>query len=154
MKEILYQIITNKWFFSFIVGWILFFALVDWNRLKRNLWGGIYVCILQLFQDNLAHVANIYIITDVGLRLIYTSAFFTFGVIFTMGVLFVQYLPRSPKLQLVHISAFVLGFLVFEYTVHRAGLLHYKHWSLVASFWDDILILTSLAWIKKFIYKY
>jgi len=154
MKEILYQIITNKWFYSFIVGWILFFALVDWNRLNRNLWGGIYVCILQLFQDNLAHVANIYIITDVGIRLIYTSAFFTFGIIFTMGVLFVQYLPRSPKLQLLHISAFVLGFLVFEYTVHRAGLLHYKHWSLVASFWDDILILTSLAWIKKFIYKY
>lgn len=145
------NILLNKWFYSFVVGWILFFILIDWTEFSKNIWGGIVAMVLELWQDGTADKVGLYYMKDRGISLFNIPIFFTFGVVFTMGVLFIQYLPKNPKLQLIHIIAFASGFLVFELIVTEFGLLVEPHWNHMGSFFDNIIIMGSLVWLKQYI---
>lgn len=149
--DIVKNILLNKWFFSFVVGWIVFFALVDFKKININIWGGIAAVILQLIHDTEGDILSFYHMNDGGLWILRSSFFFTFGVVFTMGVVFSQFIPRSPKLKLLHISAFVAGFLFFEFIALKNGMLTYVHYSFWLSVADDILVTLTLVWTKGFV---
>ncbi|AGC67498.1 hypothetical protein Cst_c04760 [Thermoclostridium stercorarium subsp. stercorarium DSM 8532] len=147
------DILSNKWFFTFVVGWIVFFALVDWRSLSKNFWGGIISCILELWEDALAYSMGMYFFLEKGLEILHVSAYFTFGITLTMGILFVQFLPEKPGLQLVHLLAFTVGFVVFEAIVKYAGILITPHWNLTASFVNNLLIFGGVMWFNDFFKK-
>jgi hypothetical protein len=148
MIEMLREISLNKWFFSFVIGWIAFLLLVDWSKLHINVWGGIISSIIQLLHDSNADKHNFYHAHDAGIWIFKSSAFFTFGLVFTMGVVFLQFLPRNPKLQLIHITGLSTGLLLFELIAVNNGLIEHDIWNYWGSFWDNVLVLGALAWMK------
>lgn len=147
------NLLANKWFFTFITGWIVFLFLADRKSLLKNIWGGIICCILQLWEDSLAHSMGIYYFMEPGVEILNVSVFFTFGITFTMGVLFVQFLPADPKLQIVHLLAFNTGFVVFEGLVKHANILITPHWNLTASFINNLLIFGGILWFNDLVKK-
>ncbi|OPZ74077.1 MAG: hypothetical protein BWY80_00724 [Firmicutes bacterium ADurb.Bin456] len=90
------------WLISMTVAWTLFFLLADKSRLKYTLWGGFAVCVFQLLVDTGAAHLNLYRIHDF-FYIFGSSVFFTVGLVFVMGVLIAQYLPRTPLLQGINI---------------------------------------------------
>ena len=147
----LINILSNKWFFTFIVGWVVFFFLVDTKTLRKNIWGGVISCLLELWQDSLAGTMDIYYFRDMGLEILNVSAFVTFGITLTMGILYMQFIPDNPVLQILHLLAFNIGFTVFEALVKHAGILVTPHWSLTASFVNSMLIFGGILWFSDFI---
>jgi hypothetical protein len=147
------EILVNRWFFSFIIGWMVFFILVDWRKLAKNIWGGIAASGLECWQDTTAKVVGMYHMNNTGISILGISIFFTFGVVFTMGILFLQYIPKSPKLQLIHILVFSFGFIAFESITESYGLMVQTHWNLSGSFFDNIIIMGSLVWLKQYILR-
>lgn len=145
------NILSNKWFFTFIVGWVVFLFLVDWKTLSKNIWGGVLSIILELWQDSIAYTMGIYFIRETGLTILNVSAFFTFGITASMGILYLQFTPRKPVLQIIHLLAFTVGFVAFEYLVKYANILITPHWNLVASFFNNILIFGGLLWFNDFL---
>ncbi|MGI6778454.1 MAG: hypothetical protein ACOX7R_10700 [Acetivibrionales bacterium] len=145
------DILLNKWFYTFVVGWIVFLLLIDWSTIRQNIWSGIAAIGLELWQDASAHNVGMYHMLDRGISLFNVSAFLTFGIVFTMGVLFFQFLPMNPKLQLIHLVVFSIGFMIFEFILIEYGVLFEPHWGISASFFDNIIIMGTLVWLKHFI---
>jgi hypothetical protein len=128
-----------------------FFLLVDWKRLYINIWGGILACILQLIHDTEQGTLNNYHFIDVGIWVFKSSFFFTFGIVFTMGILFSQFVPRNMKLRIVHVIAFAIGLLIFEYLVVSNGMLIHIHYSYLLSLADNLMVMATLSWTKSFV---
>jgi hypothetical protein len=145
------EILLNKWFLSFAVGWAVFFVLIDWKKLNVNVWVGIIACILQLIHDTESSYHNLYQFYDVGIGLLRTSAFFTFGVVFTIGIIFIQYMPRNTTLKIVHVIVFAVGFLIYEYITVSNGMLKHFQYTYWISLLDNLIILSTLAWTKNFV---
>lgn len=145
------EVLTDKWFFSFIIGWIVFLLLVDRKEIQRNIWGGIAAVALELWQDGSACAKGMYHFSPSVFHLLGVPVFFTLGVVFTMGVLFIQFVPKNPDLQMLHLLLTGTGFIVFEYIVTVNGMLVFEYWSLAGSFLDDIIIFGSFLWLKQLI---
>ncbi|RKO66533.1 hypothetical protein [Desulfofundulus salinus] len=137
------------WVISFAISWLVFFALADRRRYMPLLVGGLAAVIVQLLTDNMGHYLNLYRISDPVLPIFYSSAFFTFGPVFTMGALFGQYLPSLRWLQGLHIMAFSGLFLLEERMFMLAGVLVYTHWDHFASLLVNTLVFTGLAWLVE-----
>lgn len=134
------------WLISAVVAWIIFFLLVDWSRLKYTLWGGLSVVALQLLVDSGAMNLNLYrVITKV--KILNSSVFFTFGVVFVVGVLFAQTLPSSRWLQALDILVTTALFCWLESLFVKVGVLEYLNWNQAASTVINFLALTSYAWL-------
>jgi hypothetical protein len=76
-----------------------------------------------LVHDTEGAASNFYHIQDAGLWILKSSAFFTFGLVFTMGVVFSRFIPENSKLKLLHLLVFVAGFLFFEFIELKNGML-------------------------------
>lgn len=145
------NILLNKWFFTFIVGWVVFLFLVDWKTLSVNMWGGFLCSALELWQDSAAYNVGAYFIQETGITIFNVSAFFTFGIAASMGILYLQYIPKNPILQIIHSLVFAIGFMIFEQIVQSAEMLTTPHWNLAASFFNNTIIFGSLLWFNQFI---
>lgn len=135
-----------------LCNWLgCFFLLVDLKKFYINVWGGIAACILQLIHDTEQDFLNNYHVYDAGIWLLKSSVFFTFGVVFTMGVIFLQFIPQNKILKIIHVLVFAIGFLVFEYIVINNEMLKYIHFSYLLSLADNILVMATLAWTRSFV---
>ncbi|HPU35246.1 MAG TPA: hypothetical protein PL078_05625 [Bacillota bacterium] len=134
------------WLISAIVGWIVFFLLVDRFRLKHTVWCGFIICAVQLLVDAGAMQLNLYRVHSF-FHIFGSSVFFTFGLVFTMGILFAQYLPKSPLLQGINIMVITALFSIEELLFMKTGALEYINWNPQFSIFIDILVLTSYTWL-------
>lgn len=145
------NILSNRWFFTFVTGWVVFLLLVDLRELRKNIWGGIMSCLLELWQDSNAYALGMYYFHESGIEILNVSAFFTFGLPVTMGILYLQFTPENPLLQLIHMLVFTGGFAVFEAIVKHAGVMVTPHWNLVASVFNNAAIFGGLLWLNDFL---
>ena len=81
------------WVISFFISWILFFTLVDYKELKRNIFGGIAALILGSIVDWGGQKLNLYQFYDVIIP--WAVCFYKFGPILVMGILFSQSIPKN-----------------------------------------------------------
>lgn len=144
-------IILDKWFFSFVVGWAVFLLLINWKTFRKNIWGGILAVVLELWQDGEAASYGMYHFKYAFPTMLGIPVFFTFGITFTMGVIFLQFTPDNPDLQLLHLFVFTAGFVLFEYIVTRYEMLVSVYWNLVGSYFDNIAIFGTLLWLNGFL---
>jgi hypothetical protein len=128
-----------------------FFLLVDWGKFHVNVWGGIVACILQLLHDIEQVNLNNYYFYDVGIWLFKSSFFFTFGIVFTLGVIFLQFMPQNMKLKIIHVIVFAVGLVIFEYLVVSNEMLIHIHYSYWVSFADNLMVTSTLLWTKDFV---
>ncbi|OPY58937.1 MAG: hypothetical protein A4E55_00543 [Pelotomaculum sp. PtaU1.Bin035] len=136
------------WPISAVIAWIIFFLLVDWSRLRYTIWGGVFASALQILVDDAAMKMNLYQVKTL-ISVLGSSVFFTFGVVFAIGVLFAQSLPVSRWLQVFNILVVVALFSVEEYLYVKIGVLKYLNWNHPASIFIDLLVFTSFTWLVE-----
>ncbi|MFZ5966918.1 MAG: hypothetical protein ACOYVK_07060 [Bacillota bacterium] len=134
------------WLISFIISWILFFLLIDYRQLRRNILGGFLVLALASFIDWGGQHLELYAFHDLIIPWAGCSAFYKWGPVFTIGTVFAQYVPKTKWMQALNIFVVSLLFLALENLVIRTGTAEYIHWHMLASFTVDILSLCSLTW--------
>ncbi|HYF75348.1 MAG TPA: CBO0543 family protein [Candidatus Nitrosocosmicus sp.] len=134
------------WVISFISSWVLFFLLTDNKSLKKNIMGGILALLLGSLVDYGGQKLGLYSFYEIIIPWATCSAFYKFGPIFTMGVLFCQHVPQNKWLQLAHIVACSILYILLELSVISTGVAEYLHWNILASFTVNILAFCSLTW--------
>lgn len=137
------------WVISFIISWILFFTLIDYKQLKRNIFGGIAALILGSIVDWGGQKLGIYHFYDVIIPWAGCSAFYKFGPIFVMGTLFSQSVPKKPWIQALNILIFSLLYLFLEALIISTGVAEYFSWHILASLLINILTFSSLTYFKE-----
>ncbi|SHI85876.1 hypothetical protein [Desulfofundulus thermosubterraneus] len=137
------------WVITFAISWLVFFALAERRSRVSLLVGGLVACVIQLFTDFIGQDLHLYRISDPVLPIFCSSAFFTFGSVFTMGALFGQYLPSPRWLQGLHILVFSGLFLLQEHMFMLAGVLEYIRWYHPASFLVNFTVFVTLAWVVE-----
>jgi len=134
------------WLVGAVIAWIIFFLLVDWKRLKYTIWGGVIASTMQILVDTAAMKMNLYHVES-KINILGSSVFFTFGVVFAVGVLFAQTLPAWRLLQALNILVMVTLFSMEEYLFIKIGVLKYINWNHPASIFINLLVFTSLTWL-------
>lgn len=137
---------TFAWLVTMVIAWIVFFLLVEWTRLKYTIWGGVITAALQLLVDTGAIKLNLYRVESTG-YVITSPVFFTFGVVFSVGILFAQTLPASRWLQALNILVITTLFSLQETLFAYVGALEYLNWNQSASIFVNLLVLSSLTWL-------
>ncbi|HYE81218.1 MAG TPA: hypothetical protein VEG39_03520 [Clostridia bacterium] len=135
------------WVISFISSWIVFFALVDYKTLNKNIYGGILALTLASLVDYGGQQLELYKFYDIIISWAGCSAFYKFGPIFTMGIIFCQYVPRDKRLQAVNIFVSSILYILLEISIIKSGVAEYIHWNTAASFVINILTFGSLTWL-------
>ncbi|MGE5629590.1 MAG: CBO0543 family protein [Caulobacteraceae bacterium] len=135
------------WVISFIAAWILFFALVDLNKLNTYIYGGLMSLVLGSIVDYGGQRLGLYSFYHIIIPWFTCSSFYKFGPIFTMGIVFSQYVPRDKRLQVLNIFITSILYAFMEISIISTGAAEYKHWSIFASFIIDIFAFTSLTWV-------
>jgi len=134
------------WVITFIFSWILFLFLVDLKTLKFNIFAGILTLALASLVDWGGINLELYAFHNIIIPWAGCSAFYKFGPILTIGILYAQYLPTKRWLQTLNIVVISLAFLSVEWLIIQVGAADYIHWHTLASLLIDLLALTSLTW--------
>lgn len=134
------------WIASAVISWIIFFLLVDWSRIKYTVWGGFITVALQLLVDTGAISLNLYRVESIY-NILTSSAFFTFGIVFTIGVIYAQTMPESRWMQALNIIVATILFSLQEVLFIKVQALEYTNWSHTASIFVNILVFISYTWI-------
>ncbi|AEG60907.1 hypothetical protein Desru_2681 [Desulforamulus ruminis DSM 2154] len=137
------------WVIAAIVSWIIFYFLVDVWQLKRTIFGGLFTLALGSMVDWGGQQLDLYRFYDVIIPWAGCSMFYKFGPIFTMGILFTQYLPRKPILQVINILVVSLLYLAMEALILQTGVAEYRNWHILASLVVDMGAFTSLTWFAQ-----
>ena len=135
------------WIIIFIITWVLFFQLIDKSEFKRNLLGGLFAFLIATIIDYNGTRMGLYKFYNVVIPWFGCSAFYKFGPILTMGILFSQIVPEKRWMQVLNILVFSLSFNGIEYLLIRTGNAQYFHWNIFASFICNMLTFTSLTWV-------
>jgi hypothetical protein len=137
------------WVISFFISWILFFTLVDYKELKRNIFGGIAALILGSIVDWGGQKLNLYQFYDVIIPWAGCSAFYKFGPILVMGILFSQSIPKKLWMQTLNILVFSLLYLFLEALIINVGVAEYVNWHILASFLFNVLTFSTLTYFSQ-----
>ncbi|ABO49876.1 conserved hypothetical protein [Desulforamulus reducens MI-1] len=137
------------WFITAIVSWTIFYFLVDVRYLRKTIFGGIFTLILGSMVDWGGQQLGLYKFYDVIIPWAGCSIFYKFGPIFTMGVLFTQYLPRKRALLVLNILVVSLLYLGLEMVILQTNAAEYKQWHFLASFIVDLGAFTTLTWVAQ-----
>ncbi|MFZ5644225.1 MAG: hypothetical protein ACOY46_11590 [Bacillota bacterium] len=137
------------WAITFIVCWVLFFIFVDLRKLKDNIIGGILAVALATFVDNGARILCLYEFNDLIISWVGLPVFYIWGPIFTMGVLFMQYVPQHKWLQALHVLVFSITFAAVDFLLVQVNAADYIHWHWLASFFVNCVCFGSLTWITQ-----
>lgn len=145
----------NLWVFIFFISLVIFAVLTDWRKISVNIWGGVIAAALQLVQNLVAHSLNFWKHYKVAEELPNTLIFsnwlniFIVGVAFTMGTLFLQFLPRNMILQLIHAGAWMFFFRLLHEIGRQFDLIYHISWSV----WGGVQAIPTqfllLAWFKN-----
>lgn len=135
------------WLITFILSWLLLLIFIDTRRLKYTLWGGLITFMMAALVDWAAQELGLYRFNDMIINLAGSPALYLLGPVFTMGVLFFQFLHRDRVVQAGNIMAFSMAYLAVEYLIVNTGVASYLHWHILASLGVDILAFTSLSYI-------
>jgi len=141
------------WVISFLICWILFFILIDYEKLKINILGGLSALILATIVDWGGQELELYKFCDVIIPWAGCSAFYKFGPILVMGTLFSQSIPKNGWMQALNILVFSLLYIFLEALTVSTGVAEYLHWHILASLLINILTFSSLTYFTKSFFK-
>lgn len=135
------------WVIVFVISWVLFVILADMKQLKYNVWVGFVAIALQLLVDYGGTSRQFYTIEKPVLRICCSSAFFTFGPVFTVGVLIAQYHPAKRWMRLLNILILASLYTVQEILLLNTGELRYMNWTLYDSVVVNICAMIIFSWV-------
>ena len=137
-----------EWIFLFIISWILFFLLVDYKTLKKNVFCGLFAIIIQLIIDSEYTSHKYYVINNNYIPIFGSSLFFVLGPVFVIGMLLAQYHPKKKLLIFVHCITIIVLFTLQEYLLLLTNSLHYINWDIWNSVEINSMSVFSLSWFS------
>lgn len=145
----------NQWMYASFISIIVFLVLCDWNRFIHNLWVGI-VCIsfqfgMHILVDKTGYWD--YLKVNEGLpNWIVFSGFiniFFLIIVFTMGMLFIQFLPRNYYLQLIHACVWTFFYRLLFQIAEQNNMIRFHHWKVWMLFYAIPVNMLALAMLKN-----
>jgi hypothetical protein len=136
------------WIILFIISWAFFFLVVDWKRLKVNIWCGLLAVLLQTAVDSQAISHKLYNINNPVIDIWGSSLLFVLGPVFVIGTLLAQFHPSKKWLILANVAV-VSGLFSLEelfLIVHKD--LIYTNWHYNDSIVVNICAMTVLSWFS------
>lgn len=148
------EFLMNPWLFSFLVSLVLVILLMDLQRLKTNVYGGILSALFMQAENIISTDLELLEYSFVPLNMpdIYLFSnelnVFLTGIAFNMGILIARFHPRKTGYQLLHAFIWALFLIVFNLTAEAFGLINYirfKPYFVVRQF----LLFLFIAWIRN-----
>lgn len=139
------------WLTFFIYSWIIFFIFVDWSKFNRSIYGGLLALWLGALVDWAGHYLNLYHFNHTNFGSLANSVLYAAGPLFTMGVLFFQYVSLSHRLQMANVAVFSLAYFAAELLIVKSGAASYIHWHYLASLGVDITVFTAMSYAGEII---
>ncbi len=137
-----------EWVTYSTLNWIIFFLLVDWKTLKKNMLGGFLAIAFACIVDSHKVQHEAYYLKNLILELHETSVFFLLGPAFVIGTLIVQYHPAKRWLVVVNVFVFTGFFTAMEYTLVEIGVIEYIHWHYYDSIIINFAAFFTLSWFS------
>jgi hypothetical protein len=135
-----------EWSILFTINWILFFILVDWKTLKKNVFGGLFITVVEIFVDYHYTSLGLYTIHDPIIEFLGSSLFFSLGPVFVIGTLMAQYHPHKRWMIVVNIIVIFILYSIMELILVKRGVVEYINWSYFASLIINIGAMTIQSW--------
>lgn len=145
----------NPWLYVFLISVLIFFLVVDWRSLRENLWAGLLCMVHYLVMSPLQDKINMmkYLRVNEGLPDIPIFAnqinIFHAGIGFTMGILFVQLLPKNFYLQFIHAGVWIASFQTMIFLSGQNHMIAFIHWRPLLLFWIIPTQTLALTWLKN-----
>lgn len=140
-----------SWIVVLIYCWILFFLFIDRTRFKHTVYGGLITAALGTMVDWAGQRLELYRFDGVPVGPAGASLLYAVGPLFTMGVLFFQYLTLNRRMQAANVAAFSLAYLAVETLIVWSGGARYIHWHFLASLGVDLIVFTALSYAGEVI---
>lgn len=135
-----------EWAILAVVSWILFFLLIDWSTLKKHVWCGLFAVIIQLLVDNTGVSHGFYEIHKCKFCIAHSSFLYTFGPVFTVGVLMAQYHPSKRLFRILHVVSLAVLHTCLEIVLLIRGNVVYKNWHFADSVGVNFSVMAILCW--------
>ncbi|AUS95688.1 hypothetical protein CDQ84_01645 [Clostridium thermosuccinogenes] len=136
-----------RWIIFFAASWIIFLYLIDWKKLKANIWCGMWAALLALIVDMQAVDLGLYKIEG-PLMFANTTPFFLFGPVFVIGTLLAQFYPRKRFWRIINIIVLTAIYSAIEIMLVISGDVVYMNWHLYNSLTVNILALMVIGWFS------
>ncbi|SKC85502.1 hypothetical protein [Maledivibacter halophilus] len=137
-----------EWILLFITNWVIFLLLVDWRKLKINIWSGLLAIIMAITVDFFNTINGRYIIRDSIISILGTSLFFLIGPVFVIGTLLAQYHPRKKSLTILNTIILFILYSSTELILVFRGAVEYLNWNFYDSLIINIGALSTLSWFS------
>ena len=134
------------WVILFIVSWVLFILLVDWKKLKINIWCGLLAIALQISIDSQAMHRSFYKVAKAVANIGGSSAFFVLGPVLVIATLLAQYHPHKRWMRILNIFVFSGLYSLQELLLLARGNLLYLNWDFIDSVIVNIVVMSVLSW--------
>lgn len=147
--------VIKPWIFAIIISFILFLLLVDWKQLAVNIYGGAIAGFFKLVEGLIAKNVELWKHQGVNLNMhdsiIFSESIniFSVSIALTLGIIFLQYLPRKLGLQFIYSFTWVLFYALFTFILKEYNMLIYIHFRFYMVT-HVLLFFLSLAWFKTF----
>lgn len=135
-----------EWPILFIINWIVFVTLVDWKKLKKNIFGGLFIVAVAIFVDYHYTSLGFYIIHDPFIKCLGSSLFFLFGPVFVTGTLMAQYHPCKRLMTIINIIVICTLYSIIELVLVSRGVVEYINWNYFTSLIINIGAITVQSW--------
>lgn len=137
-----------EWILLFITNWVVFLLLVDWRKLKINIWSGLLAIIMATTVDFFNTINGRYIIRNSIISILGTSLFFLIGPVFVIGTLLAQYHPRKKSLTILNTIILFILYSSTELILVFRGTVEYLNWNFYDSLIINIGALSTLSWFS------
>lgn len=135
-----------EWVILFILNWIVFAILVDWKKLKRNIFAGLFIVVLEIFVDYHYTTLGFYAIHKSVIKCFGSSLLFSLGPVFVMGTLMAQYHPYKRLITIINIIVICILYSIIELVLVSRGVVEYINWNYFASLIINIGAITVQSW--------
>jgi hypothetical protein len=142
-----------EWIILFITSWIILFFLVDWKRIKVNIWCGITAITLQKLVDYQAINNGWYSISRPIIDIAGSSLLFIVGPVLTIGVLLAQYHPTKKWMIVLNVFVLTALYSAMEYLLMVRGALNYLNWEFSHSVVVNFLAMVLFSWFTMVLLK-
>lgn len=134
------------WIILFAVSWVIFISLVDWKKLKTNIWCGLLAVALQLSIDTHSMSHGLYQIDNGTITFLGSSVFFILGPVLTIATLLAQYQPQKRWCRILNIFVLSALYSLEELLLLMRKDLTYSGWHYLDSIVVNTMVMVVLEW--------
>ncbi len=135
-----------EWIIFFVFSWVMFFMLIDFKKLKKNVWNGVLAILLQYAVDTQAVLHGFYKIENPIISIRGSSVFFVLGPVFVIGILMAQYHPSKKIFIVANVLVLAGLYTLAEVFLLKTGVLVYTNWHSTDSIVVNISAMIILSW--------